>query len=243
MRKLVSAVVITSMLAGPLAVAPAHATGMVAGATEITQIANNMELVTSVAQQAQQLATEIQTYQNLVKNTLTLPTQAWTNVQNDLGQLANVVKQGQALAYSAENISDLFQQKYPGYKKSDDIKADYRKWSATVMDSIRGSLQAANLQASQFTSEEAVLSQLRGMAQTADGRMQAIQVGNQIAGETAAQMQKLRGLVMAQMQAQNAYMAAQEQKESTRKAAAETMMPAKKASDGKTYEGFKGGTL
>ena len=59
MRKFVSAVVVVSMLAGPLAVAPAHASGAVAGATEITQIANNVELVTSVAQQAQQLSYEI----------------------------------------------------------------------------------------------------------------------------------------------------------------------------------------
>jgi len=49
--------------------------------------------------------------------------------------------------------------------------------------------------------------------------------------------------MMAQMQAQNAYMAAQEQKDSTRKAGAEAIMPSKKAGDGKTYEGFKGGSL
>lgn len=250
MRKFVSAVVVVSMLTGPLAVAPAHASGAVAGATEITQIANNIELVTSVAQQAQQLSYDIKSYleiveqyKNMVTNTLNIPNQIWSNVQNDLSSLASVVKQGQALAYSAENIGDLFKQKYPGFKKTDDFKADYRKWSATVMDSIKGSLQAANLQSSQFATEEGTLAQLRSMSASNQGRLQAIQTGNQIAVETATQMQKLRSLMMAQMQAQNAYMAAQEQKDSTRKAGAEAIMPSKKAGDGKTYEGFKGGSL
>ena len=70
-----------------------------------------------------------------------------------------------------------------------------------------------------------------------------LKTGNQIAVETATQMQKLRSLMMAQMQAQNAYMAAQEQKDSSRKAGAEAIMPAKKAREGKSYEGFQGGTL
>ena len=140
-------------------------------------------------------------------------------------------------------MSDLFKQKYPGYKKTDDFKADYRKWSATVLDSIRGSLLAANLQSNQFATEEGTLAQLRSMSSSNQGRLQAMQTGNQIAVETATQMQKLRGLMMAQMQAQNAYMAAQEQKDSSRKAGAEAIMPAKKAGYGKTYQGFHGGSL
>jgi hypothetical protein len=63
-RLLVSLSLVTSsVLVSPVA----HASGAVAGATEITQLLNNAELVTQVAQQAQQLATELQQYQTMIQ--------------------------------------------------------------------------------------------------------------------------------------------------------------------------------
>lgn len=223
----------------------AGATGLIAGATEPTQIMNNVELVTSVAQQAEQLATEIKSYmqlveqyKNMVTNTLSIPNQIWSSVQQDLMSVVGVVKQGQALAFSMSNIGDQFKLKFPGYKPTTDFSTDYKKWSGTLMDTIKGTLEAANLQSQQFSSEEGVLQQLRSMSSSNQGRMQAIQTGNQIAVETAAQMQKLRVLTMAQVQSQAAYMAKTEQEKDTTRASVETMLKRGSVKTDKTYKTY-----
>ena len=77
------------------------------------------------------------------------------------------------------------------------------------MDTIVASMRAAQLQERQFATEEELMNTLQLMGETAGGRMQAIQIGNQIAAQQVRQTQKLRALVMAQMQMQASFMAFQ----------------------------------
>ena len=201
MQKAIRRSILQASAAGLLlsAIPSVHASGAITGATEPTQILNNIELVQQVLQSAQQLATEIQSYNNLVQNTVNIPNQIWSPTQNNLNSLANVVNQGQALAYTLSNAGSQFQIKFPGYKPTSNFPVDYKNWSTTFRDTLKGTLEAGNLQSQQFSTEEQVMSQLRNMSSTAQGRMQAIQVGNQIAGETVSQLQKLRQLALAQM--------------------------------------------
>ena len=92
---------------------PAIASGAVAGATEPTQIANNVELVLQYAKQVEQYATQLQQYRDQLQNTLNIPNQIWSSIQNDLMGVMNVVKQGEALAFSLSNIGEQFQLKFP----------------------------------------------------------------------------------------------------------------------------------
>lgn len=202
----------------------AHASGAVIGATEPTQIMNNIELVAGVAKQAQQVSNQliqiqnqIQAYQNMATNTLNIPSQIWQNADGLLQQLVGIVNQGQALAFSATNINSLFQQKYPGYTPPQDFGAAYQNITETTLDSVRGALNAANIQSSDFSNEQGALNAIEAQSQSAQGRMQAIQAGNQIAMAQVQQMRKLRALQMAQMQAQGAYIAGQAQKDSDNK--------------------------
>ncbi|AKH22412.1 hypothetical protein AAY24_18255 (plasmid) [Sedimenticola thiotaurini] len=213
--------------------------GLAGGATEITQLANNVELgaifgeeAQQVAQQAQQLAHEIQMiqnqlnmYQNLLDNTSNLGSFIWGNVFSDLQALASAVQQGNAIAYSASNMNALWQQRYQGYSNylaktygPGNFQSDYRHWYSTQRDGLHGALRSANLQSQQFATEEATLNTLENMSQTASGRMQAIQVGNQIAMQQVRQSQKLRELVMAQIQAQTNYLASEAEKDAANQA-------------------------
>jgi len=220
-KTLIAALVSASLVA---AAQPSFA-GSVAGfggATEITQLANNVELVNSYLQQVQAYATQLQQYQNMLTNTLNIPNQVWGNIQNDLMGVANIVRQGQALAFSASNIASQFEATFKGFSYSGvDFKREYRDLSRKTLDTLKGTLSAANLQSQQFATEEGVLIALRAMSQSAQGQMQALQVGAQIAEQQVQQLQKLRQLMMAQLSQQNTYLAAQEQKEALRKVAAD----------------------
>lgn len=241
MKKTIIAAIVSASL---VAAVPPSFAGSVAGfggATEITQLANNIELVNLYLQQVQSYATQLQQYQNMIQNTLNIPAQVWGAVQADLMDVANIVKQGQALAYSAANIASQFENTFKGFTfTGTDFKKEYRDLSRKTLDTLKGALMAANMQSNQFATEEMTLKQLRTMSQSATGQMQAIQVGVQIAEQQVQQLQKLRQLMMAQLSQQNTYLAAQEQKEATRKVAADRAFDVGDPTTN-THKGYRGG--
>ncbi len=216
-RKTLFAVAVSGFVAMTGAVVPgdAKATGLVAGATEPTQILNNIQLILSYANQIQQLSTQIQQYENMLINTASLPFEVWNNVQSDLQQIAHVVDIGQGLSYTMQNLDQAFKDKFQGYKPTTDFSSSYRTWSQTNLDTVRQSLSRAKLQADQFGTEEGVLRQLRNASSSATGQLQAIQAGHQIAEQTVQQLQKLRELMITQMTTQDTFMAAQASKDAT----------------------------
>ena len=201
---------------------PARA-GVVAGlATEWTQLANNLQLVNSYIRQGEQLRNEILMALDMAKNSLTLSNQVFGPIMMDISRLASVVQGGRALAYSMANLDAEFRNRFRGYGYSSRTWfLDYRDWSQTSLDTTLGTLRAAGLQGSQLQSEQAVLDQLRGMAQSSDGRMRALQVSNQIAEQQVQQIMKLRQLMLADLQSKQAFQAVQIQHQAASEAASE----------------------
>jgi P-type conjugative transfer protein TrbJ len=205
-------------------------------ATEFTQVLNHGQLVMSYIRQGEQLQQEILQYENLLRNTATLPSQVFGNIMADLTALAAIVQNGMALAYSLADLDGQFRARFPGYATTHAYYADYRVWSQTSLDTTLGALRAAGLQSQQLQSEQTVLNALRGMAQSADGRMQALQVANQIAEQQVEQLMKLRELMLADLSSKQAYQAAQVQQQAATEAATErffTFQP--KAGDGQIF--------
>ncbi|WP_404995461.1 P-type conjugative transfer protein TrbJ [Cupriavidus pauculus] len=202
-----------------MAAVHAHA-GAVAGATEPTQIMNNVELIMSTAQQAQMIANQLQDLK-------TLATSDWGNAQQDLMKLATVVSTANGISYNMENIDAAFSQKFPGYQQwRGDVSFGQlqRDWSKSTMDTVKSALQAAGLQSQQFATERLAISAIQAMSSGSVGSVQAIQAGTQIASATVDQLQKLRQLTMLQIQSQSGYIATQEQKGQTKRAATDSLI-------------------
>lgn len=202
------------------AASPALSGAATGEATELTQLANNAELIkllessgvqvenqlTQISQLAEQIQNQLKMYDNMLQNTARLPKHIWGQVEQDLGQLRDVVREGQGIAFSMGNADDVLQQRFKSYADLKDnlpnkesFSTAYQSWSDTNRDTIAGTLSAASLTADQFDSEESTMTKLRGMSESADGQMKALQVGHQIAAQQVDQMQKLRGLVSQQM--------------------------------------------
>ncbi|MBA8908001.1 P-type conjugative transfer protein TrbJ [Aminobacter ciceronei] len=210
-----AAIVVVSLI-GPT---PTWAGGVTGQATEWTQLLNNGELValvgksteqinnqmTQIAQLAEQIQNQIRMYENMLQNTAQLPFHVWSQVEDDLNRLRSLVAQGEGIAFSMSNADDVLRQRFQSYGEFKTGLADgqtfsssYEEWSTTNRDTIAGTLKAAGLTAEQFSSEEATMSSLRSMSESADGQMKALQVGHQIAAEQVGQVQKLRGLIAQQ---------------------------------------------
>jgi P-type conjugative transfer protein TrbJ len=83
----------------------------------------------------------------------------------------------------------------------------YKKWSEQSRDNVKAAMEAANLNTSTFESEDAQLARMVARSQSAVGRMQAIQAGNEITSQNVQQLQKLRDLLATQINMQGNYMA------------------------------------
>ena len=213
--RLVAATVIAAASIGE----PVHAGTATGAATEWTQLANNAELIkllessgtqvhnqlTQINQLAQQIETQLNIYQNMLQNTATLPEHVWGQVEADLNQLRSIIETGQSIAFSMGNADDVLQQRFQSYSTlrtnlptNATFSSTYQTWSDTNRETIASTLRAAGLTSAQFTTEEATMSSLRSMSETADGQMKALQVGHQLASQQVEQTQKLRGLVAQQ---------------------------------------------
>jgi P-type conjugative transfer protein TrbJ len=207
-------------------------------ATEFTQLLNNAQLIMQYLRQAQQLTEAIKQTTDLARNSQNLASQIFGPIVADLNALRGIVQGGQALSYSLANLDSVFKARFPGYGYSGaGYFTQYRTWSQTSLDTTMGALQAAGLQGQQLQSEQAVLDSLRSMAQTSDGRMEALQVMGQISEQQVQQLMKLRQLMLADMSSKQSYQAAIIQKQATSEAATErffTWTP--EVSDGTTFQ-------
>ena len=169
----------------------AIASAVVGPASEWTQLLNNAELIgiagqsaeqvqnqlTQIGQLAQQIQNQIQIYENMLQNTLQLPSHAWGQVESDLAQLRGLVNQGQGIAFSMGNLDDVLKQRFQsfaefktGLANGEDFSSSYQQWSDTNRDTIASTLRAAGLTSDQFSSEEATMAQLRSMSESSVGQ-------------------------------------------------------------------------
>jgi len=187
-------------------------------ATEYTQLLNYAELAGQLEKQVLMVENQLNQLADMAKHGITITNQLFGTVASDINNLNQIVKTGQSLSYTMSNLDVSFRLRFPGYSSSTNYGQSYQTWSQTSLDSTRGALNAAGLQNSQFNSDEALLKTLQSQSQSAVGRMQAIEVGNQIAENQSEQLMKLRQLMMADIQSKAAYQGALVQAEATKQA-------------------------
>ena len=193
---------------------------------EVTQLLNKATLLQQLAQQAEQLKTEINQYSDMIQNSKGISTQVWGKALDDFTRLQQIMSQSKALAASAGNLDGQFSDKYSTYSDyrnqqmgKADFQRKYQQWSTEGSDNALYTLKGLNVQAQQMEEEQAVIQQLQGMAGSAEGRMQALQVANMMASQQVDQVFKLRQLMMQQVQMQANYLAIQQDKEAAERAA------------------------
>ena len=189
-------------------------------ATEVTQLLNHAQLLLQYLRQAAQLAEAVQQTRDMVKNSKVLPNQIYGPVMSDLNALAAIVQGGQAISYSMANLDSVFKARFPGYGyQGTSYYSQYQTWSQTSLDTTLGALRAAGLQGQQLQSEQSVLTSLRTMAQSTDGRLEALQVIGEISEQQVQQLMKLRELMLADMSSKQSFQAAVIQNQAASEAA------------------------
>jgi P-type conjugative transfer protein TrbJ len=208
--------------------------------TETTQLWSKLTMVKQLATQAQQLQTQLNSYQMMVTNTKTLPSQLWGEAMQDFQQLTGLMQQSKALAYSAQNLGGQFASRYGSYNSylnkkmgTNDWQNKYAQWSKESSDNTLYAMKGLGLQARQMQNEQLAMQRVQAMANSASGQMQALQVANMMASQNTDQLIKLRELMMTQVQMQANYLAQQQDKQAAQDAATRQYL--------KTYQPKLGG--
>lgn len=191
------------------------------------------EAVNTTLNTAEQLSTQVQQYNNMLKQGTPLPNSMFGRITQDMQRVASIYNRTQSLGRNVANLDSQFNTQFPGYEaylqkvvqssgKGSDVMPDrYEKWSAQGFDNAKTAMQAAGMNTSTFETEDAHLERLVNRSQSSAGRMQAIQAGNEIAASNVQQLQKLRDLVATQITLQGNYIAQETERQSVSDAATE----------------------
>lgn len=209
MRRMTKTVRWLALAAGFVVSAAAPARAQFVCANCSTEISSLM----GIAKQAMQYGTQIQQYQNelqryalMVTNTVALPQQLWENVQSDIMQVRALANASSLLTGNAGSLVSRLQNGQGFITQAGNltqIAGQMQQWQQTIGNSANSLGRALGVQQGQEQNNAALLASLQMHSQTATGQMQAIQAGNEIAGQTAAQLQQVEATlqVMAQTQA------------------------------------------
>lgn len=187
--------------------------GMTGGATEVTQLLNNGELLVQSATQAQQLKTQLQQAMFLTQNEIMT---RWPELSQKLAQLGDIYQRSTVISSTMSGQASVLQRQYAGYDASS-IKTALKQWSDNTRQLTNSAFEVTGLKMADFQSQAATLQNLSGLSHNAQGQMQAIQAGNQIASALAEQMLHLNQIQTHSMQMQAAAIAQKNETEASRR--------------------------
>lgn len=183
------------------------------GASEWTQILNNVQLVLSYVKQYDQYKNMIKRLKNMDINTIVNGDLFYESAYGELQELGDLLKQGENLAYSAANIEEAFRNKHESFDEwalkelsnydPQLIGKMAKEWDTQTTDSIVAALKHTKLQYDKLGDEKQTIENLKSQSETVEGRLEAIQAATSVAIEQLHQTQKLRASInnLTQMQA------------------------------------------
>lgn len=180
------------------------------GAMESTQWMNNAELVNIYSSNLQQLQQQIQMYQNMYKNTVGIPIQAWNGIAGRLTSLVNTIQNTQGIVNATVNSISNMQTTFGNGNLLANQQQNLVNWTKGLNNQIGVALQQFGYNANNFATTQSALQQIQFASQSAAGRLQAIQAGNQITGIMVNETQALHSTIIAAEQARLNAIAKQE---------------------------------
>jgi P-type conjugative transfer protein TrbJ len=207
-------------LGGLLAFAPHRASAQI----PVTDVAGNTQWIQqtitqikSLAQQAQQYGTQLAQYQtelnqysNMVTNTVALPTEIWSTVQSDIMRVQALSNASSLLSGSSGSLITRLQNASAYANQAGslaNIGGQISGYQQTIGNNLSTMGKTLGLQQGQEASNAALLASLQQHSQSAQGQMQAIQAGNELAHAQATQLLQIQATLSATAQMQATQMA------------------------------------
>lgn len=187
------------------------------GASEVTQIMNNVQLANAYAQQVMQYQNQLLQYDMMLKNLAENP------VGNISPQLNFLITNHARVMASSKDIGSTMarvDQDFAGEHQSPvaaTFADKFRNWTSHSNDGLKAMALNAGAQREGFQSDEDALRALVQKNQASEGNLGAIKTLGEINAQQLQESMKLRDLMSQQQIAQGNYLAAQNLKEQARR--------------------------
>ena len=185
---------------------PAHAQLAVICPTCSSQVTQGLQLVkeaASLAQQIQMYQNMLLQYSNMLQNTASLPSVAWNNATSDIMRIQLLMNSAQMLAGNAQSFTSTLSN-VQGFSNQlqtlQQMDAQYQQWGTVTANDITQMQASIGVQETERDSDAVTLTVLQGHSQSAQGQMQALQAGNEMAALGVSQTQKLQEMLAQESQ-------------------------------------------
>ena len=186
------------------------------GASEVTQMRNELELISKYERQVEEYVKEGSQLQtqitNLIKNPAPL---LGAEVGGLINKIGEIMSKGNSIGLTIAQIDKNF----AGTFKNSMVMAlanGFTKWHATSIDTLEAAIKSAGLQNEKFEDETAKIQALFNSSQAAEGNLSALQSLSAINSHMLKQMQSLGQLISVQNLAASTYMAEKTSQEKIR---------------------------
>ena len=194
-------------------------------ATERTQAASAalLTFLTDVNSQIQEFTDQIADFEEKAGVAMEagdwIDVDAIDNVFEIFRGIEALIQEGDALAHTAQDSEQFFRDRYDdytgfydelttrGYIDKQPVMERLQTWNNTHRSTIMNTMRAHGIHADEIVTAEQRLSLLQEKSRTAAGRMQALQVGQELAGEQIKQMHGLKEILMEQSNLHSSYFA------------------------------------
>lgn len=185
-------------------------------ATESTQAATLgvLEFVRQAEEALEEVVDQVREFEEMAGQRI--EDEVWENLPGveDLVELFEtieaVMEEGETLTRTGEELERIMRERFKSYEfyygkivadgglLKEDFVTRYRQWSETHQETVRNVLKAHNLRAADVDTSAERLALLQEKSKTAEGRMQALQIGQQIAVEEIKQLENLKAIIAEQ---------------------------------------------
>ena len=192
------------------------AAALAGGASEVTQMRNELELISKYERQVEEYVKEGSQLQtqltNLIKNPEAL---LGAEVGGLINKIGEIMSKGNSIGLTIAQIDKNF----AGTFKNSMVMAlanGFTKWHATSIDTLEAAIKSAGLQNEKFEDETAKIQALFDSSQASEGNLAAVQSLSAINSHMLKQMQSLGQLISVQNLAVSTYMAEKTSQEKIR---------------------------
>jgi len=200
-------------IAGLGSAVPVFGGAMAGGASEITQILNNIQLtlsyleqVSQTAQQLEQLKTQIEIHKIHIENAKRLSQGDIMIIEQYARQLWEYRQRQNGYAWTASEVDKLYRQRYPSYGEimagaldGQSLPDLLNKWNKETNKTLKDVLEENAKDRERIDGEEKIsLDGIIEKSRNAAGDMGVLQLANEIATRQIEQIQDLKKLIIRQ---------------------------------------------
>ena len=197
---------------------------------QLAKLAGQLEeALTQTEQQIRMVEQNIERYQNMVKNTKNLGQDVLSRLSGEFKRLGDLYQSMETRRGDIDAMRRAYKDMYPSFDNmAEEQGARYQErwqqWSSEVDRATRSTMEQSGRQLKDLQDASSYDSNIQKLLNTPEGRMEAIQAGNQLTAMQLQEARELRGLMATALQEQATVNAKAEKLEQAREEQRQRLM-------------------